>query len=270
MDPAAIGLAFDGANLIGNAINQFGLHLREDMQYRRSKKDALEFWNLQNAYNAPDAQMQRLKAAGLNPHLVYGGSSGGASGTAGGFQTPVNPSISERRDRGNPINNYMDLKMKQATLSNVLAQNEAIKEEANLKRAQIRNLGAGAARQEYDLGFAQEFRKYSGDALILGNDKTRAEIAYQTGENLRREKLTASNLRQATSTMLSQEITRAKDAEEIKRLKLLQEMLQSDVRIRQYQERLMKEYGITPGTAIPQNVLQMWWKFLDNIYENLF
>jgi len=67
--------------------------------------------------------------------------------------------------------------------------------------------------------------------------------------------------------MLSQEITRAKDAEEIRRLKLLQEMLQSDVRIRQYQEKLMKEYGLSPNTPMPQNVMQMWWKFLDNIYD---
>jgi len=264
MDPTML---FSLGNTIGEGINQFGLHLREDMQYKRSKRDSIEFWNMQNAYNAPQAQMQRLKAAGLNPALIYGGSSGGASGTAGSFQTPVNPQISERRSRGNVLSDYYDIKMKQAQLSNVLAQNEAIKEEANLKRAQIRGLIAGAARQEYDLGFFQEFRKYSGDALILGNERTRAEIAYQLGENARREKLTASNLRQASSTMLSQEITRSKDAEEIRRLKLLQEMLQSDVRIRQYQEGLMKDYGLTPSTPLPQNALQMWWKFLDNIYD---
>lgn len=33
----------------------------------------LEMWNLQNAYNDPAAQMARLKNAGLNPNLVYGG-----------------------------------------------------------------------------------------------------------------------------------------------------------------------------------------------------
>lgn len=33
----------------------------------------LQMWNLQNAYNDPSAQMQRLANAGLNPNLVYGG-----------------------------------------------------------------------------------------------------------------------------------------------------------------------------------------------------
>ena len=32
----------------------------------------LEQWNRENAYNLPTAQMARLKAAGLNPNLVYG------------------------------------------------------------------------------------------------------------------------------------------------------------------------------------------------------
>lgn len=33
----------------------------------------LKMWNMQNAYNDPVAQMQRLANAGLNPNLVYGG-----------------------------------------------------------------------------------------------------------------------------------------------------------------------------------------------------
>ena len=40
---------------------------------RQNRKHALEDWNRQNAYNHPTQQMQRLKEAGLNPNLVYGG-----------------------------------------------------------------------------------------------------------------------------------------------------------------------------------------------------
>lgn len=32
----------------------------------------IELWNMQNQYNSPQAQMQRLQAAGLNPNMVYG------------------------------------------------------------------------------------------------------------------------------------------------------------------------------------------------------
>lgn len=37
--------------------------------YNRS----IEQWNRENAYNSPTAQMERLRQAGLNPNLVYGG-----------------------------------------------------------------------------------------------------------------------------------------------------------------------------------------------------
>lgn len=43
----------------------------------------IEFWKMQNQYNTPAAQMQRLKDAGLNPNLIYGSSPAGASGAAG-------------------------------------------------------------------------------------------------------------------------------------------------------------------------------------------
>lgn len=41
----------------------------------------VEFWNMQNEYNTPINTMNRLKAAGLNPNLVYG--SGSATTPAG-------------------------------------------------------------------------------------------------------------------------------------------------------------------------------------------
>ncbi|QXP44161.1 MAG: DNA pilot protein [Arizlama microvirus] len=49
-----------GANAMSSSIAQEN----RDFQYK--------MWKEQTAYNAPEAQMQRLKAAGLNPNLVYG------------------------------------------------------------------------------------------------------------------------------------------------------------------------------------------------------
>lgn len=47
-----------------------------ELAYQRS----LQMWNMQNLYNSPQAQMARFKAAGLNPHLIYGqGNPGNAS-----------------------------------------------------------------------------------------------------------------------------------------------------------------------------------------------
>lgn len=64
---------------------------QSNLQWERNK----EAWNMQNAYNDPSAQMARLKAAGLNPNLIYGSSSGGAAGTADsiGASQPSMPNI---------------------------------------------------------------------------------------------------------------------------------------------------------------------------------
>lgn len=85
--PALIG----GAAAIGGALlGNRGQQKAEDRQrawnekmYKQQYSDNIELWNMQNAYNDPRAQMERLEAAGLNPNLVYGGGSGGAAGTAG-------------------------------------------------------------------------------------------------------------------------------------------------------------------------------------------
>lgn len=68
------------------------------MQNRAQKKLAeysydkdLEMWNRQNEYNSPKAQMERLSEAGLNPNLVYGGSTGSSAGnseSAPSYNTP--------------------------------------------------------------------------------------------------------------------------------------------------------------------------------------
>lgn len=49
-------------------------------------------------YNHPREQMQRLQEAGLNPNLVYGGSSGGTAGSVGSHPTSSTPNTSRYQD----------------------------------------------------------------------------------------------------------------------------------------------------------------------------
>jgi hypothetical protein len=96
-----------GANIIGGGLNawQSRRNVRDtntanvkqaDIAYQRNKELAqytfdknLEMWNLQNKFNAPSAQMQRLQEAGLNPHLMYGkGTVGNAQAMPQMQQTP--------------------------------------------------------------------------------------------------------------------------------------------------------------------------------------
>lgn len=73
MDPATIaGLAGAGASLVGGLVNNAWADARTDKQFKQMN----EMQDKMNAYNAPVAQMARLREAGLNPNLVY--ANGGA------------------------------------------------------------------------------------------------------------------------------------------------------------------------------------------------
>lgn len=76
------GVATAAINQTGNIISTAMTNsANEDMQ-RRQNAWNLEQWNRNNAYNHPAAQLQRLKAAGLNPDLMYGQNAGGAMGNS--------------------------------------------------------------------------------------------------------------------------------------------------------------------------------------------
>jgi hypothetical protein len=98
--------------------------------YQRQK----EFWNMQNAYNTPKAQMERLKAAGLNPALMYGqGNTGNAMQLSGVSKADVQgPALAQSAAAGAQISltNAARKKMQaeadnlraSASLSNEMAQ----------------------------------------------------------------------------------------------------------------------------------------------------
>lgn len=55
-----------------------------ELAYKRSIED----WRRQNKYNDPSAQMARLKAAGLNPNMIYGSGTAAATGSGAPASPP--------------------------------------------------------------------------------------------------------------------------------------------------------------------------------------
>lgn len=54
----------------------------QQQENEKAYQRSLNMWNLQNEYNSPTQQMARIRAAGLNPNLVYGnGVAGNSSGS---------------------------------------------------------------------------------------------------------------------------------------------------------------------------------------------
>lgn len=102
---------------------------------RRQNHRNVQNWHMQNEYNHPKAQMERLKEAGLNPALMYGQSASGATGTAGSVDGASTPKW-EFDNPMNKLNMFADIKQRNAQTDNLLAQRTVIHQEAALKSAQ--------------------------------------------------------------------------------------------------------------------------------------
>lgn len=64
----------------------------EQKMYEQQRADQRYNWQMENMYNSPEMQMERLKKAGLNPNLVYGN---GATATGGSISSPQPQSASQ-------------------------------------------------------------------------------------------------------------------------------------------------------------------------------
>jgi len=84
LTPVEGGIIQEGMGLLGGVVNSIANSIESKKQRLWNEK----MWNMNNAYNAPVQQMQRLKEAGLNPNLIYGtgtASAGNSSSPAEGY-----------------------------------------------------------------------------------------------------------------------------------------------------------------------------------------
>lgn len=90
------GIAGGAMNLIGGLLNQRAQRKENEKarQYQTAEREAqnqwnLDMWNKQNEYNTPQAQMQRMLEAGINPAAAAQGISG-SNQSAGSVQGASN------------------------------------------------------------------------------------------------------------------------------------------------------------------------------------
>lgn len=127
----------------GSAINagaQSNLNYRtrkwNEMFYGQQLADQRESWRMQNEYNSPTAQMQRLKDAGLNPHLVYGKGADAQGASMGSPPSPApwrpeNPRYGDMvSNLGSSISGYLDLQQKQANIDYTKSQTRSTEAKA--------------------------------------------------------------------------------------------------------------------------------------------
>jgi hypothetical protein len=168
--------------------------------YQQQKMDNIAFWDMQNEYNSPQKQMERLRNAGLNPNMLYDKT--GAVIPAQNINTPdVQGGQFRTPDFGSVgtglVQGYFDTKIKQAQYDNMKATNTNILQDTLLKMSQAQFAGASAeekARYNYVLGQTQE-------ALVENTftdlQKKKADLAYTLDENARKAAMAAPTLQKA-------------------------------------------------------------------------
>lgn len=246
-----VAAATSGANMgfQGN-MNRKNRAFAEKM-YRQQYQDELEFWRMNNQYNHPTAQMERLRNAGLNPHLVYGNGAIGNSSSAPSAPTQAKwEGKAPQMETGIAmagLDQYFNLEAKKAQTDNFRAQNTLLQKEATLKTL-------GILKDAFDLDVDYETRdsiinKIVGEGMqsLNKNEGLLWDNAFKEETILDRIKLEKLGVDIKTAT-----------AENIKANTGNKEV---DTQIKRI-HKMLWDQGISPGD-------QIWVRMISQVLDNL-
>lgn len=145
---------------------------------KRKNKRALEWWKMQNEYNHPRSQMQRLQEAGLNPNLIYGDSVAGATGKADSVGVPDRVS-----NFGNPVATFQDIRQSNAQTNLLALQATTEMQRAGLVKAQKAKTWEDANRSSQDYRLTEDTYLDSVQLKRLAVQNVQQEILGKQLEN---------------------------------------------------------------------------------------
>lgn len=272
---AAIGLGAQIGQGVFNAVSQ-GVQNKKNREFQERMMNTQRKWALSdqqalNEYNSPQSQMQRYKAAGLNPHLIYGQTNEGATvrptesanyqGNAP--QLDVNPS--------GAVGMYNQTRIADIQTDNLLKQGQVLDEErinkkadTTVKLAQAQSLGVNTERAQFDLGIESElrptqlaFRQGMLKKQTAETFKTEADTVFTLDKNEREKVIQAKTLPQMAAT-LAETLARKSNInastseihERIRLLKLDQKLKADEVELR--------KNGLTPNSPVYLKVAQKY------------
>lgn len=193
MGAAAAGIAQGAGQIIGAGMGMIQSHY--DRKWARESQRQqnldninmaniawerdLEMWKRNNLYNSPQEQMARLKAAGLNPNLVYGSGSvvGNTSGQIPKYQRPEMRRVDVPGFTfGNLIPMMQGIAKTTQQINNLKANTEALGTKKVLDNtAAALNIAREADTRE-KTGYNISIRDYQTDALKQSNKKLGQQI----------------------------------------------------------------------------------------------
>lgn len=262
------GVLTAGADIVSTALNGIfqGSANRAERRFARQmygqqREDALSDWNRQNAYDAPSAQMQRFKDAGLNPLLIYGGGSASAGNaspvrsSSPGSYSPKAPQV----DIGQAIHDYIDVKMKDQQIDNLKEMNKILFLKQAIGGSQL--IGMNLAN-EYAADTmsdregvvnamrakAQMINDQNEKLMPITLDQARAHLAkiqadtkFTLDENMRKQVMNSANLAVAAKRVLLMQASLENNPLVRSRLIAVTQNLQDDLYLKRLDETLKQQ-----------------------------
>lgn len=195
------------ASIIGGVLGIGGNKKDREQQEKLNRQDRefqREMWNASNVYNAPDAQMQRLKTAGLNPNLVYG--NGASAGTAANFGLPQSRPLPPRNSGeiiGSTINQVASLSLqdlqKDAIQTQMLKDTQQIAESA-MRTEKGRTVDTNKVIADTNLSKQKRFESLSNTSLL---DVKGQREAFELGKG---ETLLSTTVQQAEANVRNMQL----------------------------------------------------------------
>lgn len=156
----------------------------QQQENEKAYQRSLNMWNLQNEYNSPTQQMARIRAAGLNPNLVYGnGVAGNSSGSTPQYEPAKFNAPTMQAYRGwnlgisDAISQFLAYRTAKAQVDNMEAQNSLIRQQTATEATKQANIAASTSRSEFDLNMAKELKDVSVSSAIADMNQKQAGAA---------------------------------------------------------------------------------------------
>lgn len=147
-----------------------------------------KMWHMQNEYNDPSAQMERLRKAGLNPNLVYGnGVTGNAAGSAPNYQAPHVEATTNGRffadAARDATSGVLALQQQRENIELAKSQRQVQLQQSLESAARTAETYAKTARSQFDLDLAKELRNYSVEGAKANVAKVWSDIERNDMQN---------------------------------------------------------------------------------------
>jgi hypothetical protein len=189
-EPITIGTAaiLGGGQLASQGINalvQSGMNKKtrewNEKMYGMQRQHSLQDWQMQNAYNSPEQQMARLKAAGLNPHLIYGGGPGNVSQPVRSTDTkswnPTAPQFDLGGAAKSALFGAVDLELKNIQRDRIAELTQVARQQALNQASQTAKNVQETAKSKFQLDQANALQSYVLEAARLGVKQQEANIS---------------------------------------------------------------------------------------------